>query len=114
MEVVELSQDDHVQWRCVEGPPEWVGTTVTVRPEKEGDGETVLLFTHADWQEPVEFMHHCSTKWATFLIGLRSGLEERRVHQLSRQRDEDQQQLGLMAGRAFRGPLLVGSKPADR
>jgi hypothetical protein len=35
----------------------------------------VLLFTHADWREPVEFMHHCSTKWATVLLGLRSGLE---------------------------------------
>ena len=40
---------------------------------KDGDGETVVLFTHADWREPVEFMHHCSTKWATFLIGLRNG-----------------------------------------
>ena len=74
MEVVELSPDDRVQWRCVEGPLEWVGTTVTFDLKASG-GETVLLFTHADWREPVEFMHHCSTKWATFLIGLRSGLE---------------------------------------
>ena len=74
MEVVELSPCDRVQWRCVEGLPEWVGTTVTF-DLKEGDGETVLLFTHADWREPVEFMHHCSTKWATLLVGLRSGLE---------------------------------------
>jgi uncharacterized protein YndB with AHSA1/START domain len=74
MEVVALSPDEHVQWRCVEGPPEWVGTTVTF-DLKESDGETVVLFTHGDWREQVEFMHHCSTKWATFLIGLRSGLE---------------------------------------
>ncbi len=74
MEVVELSPDDRVQWRCVEGAPEWVGTTVTF-DLKDSAGETVLLFTHADWREPVEFMHHCSTRWATFLIGLRSGLE---------------------------------------
>jgi len=74
MEVVELSPDDHVQWRCVEGPPEWVGTTVTF-DLKDSGGETVLLFTHADWREPVEWVHHSSTKWATFLIGLRSGLE---------------------------------------
>jgi hypothetical protein len=26
-------------------------------------------------REPVEFMHHCSIKWATYLIGLRSGLK---------------------------------------
>ena len=74
MEVAELSPDDRVRWRCVEGPPEWVGTTISF-DLKENDGETVVLFTHADWREPVEFMHHCSTKWATFLIGLRSGLE---------------------------------------
>jgi uncharacterized protein YndB with AHSA1/START domain len=75
MEVVELSPDDRVQWRCVEGPPEWVGTTVTF-DLKDSSGETVVLFTHANWREPIEFMHHCSTKWATFLIGLRSGLED--------------------------------------
>ena len=74
MEVVELSRDDRVQWRCVNGAPEWVGTTVAF-DLKSSSGETVLLFTHADWQEPVEFMHHCSTKWATVLIGLRGGLE---------------------------------------
>ena len=30
---------------------------------------------HADWREPAEFMHHCSTKWAYFLLGLKAGLE---------------------------------------
>lgn len=74
MEVIELSPDDRVQWRCVDGLPEWVGTTVTFDLKEDG-GETVLLFTHADWREPVEILHHSSTKWATFLIGLRSGLE---------------------------------------
>jgi hypothetical protein len=29
------------------------------------------VFKHANWKEPVEFMHHCSTKWATFLLNLR-------------------------------------------
>ena len=24
---------------------------------------------------PVEFMHHCSTKWAVFLLGLRNWVE---------------------------------------
>jgi uncharacterized protein YndB with AHSA1/START domain len=74
MEVVELSPHDRVRWRCVGGVPEWAGTTVTFEL-KESGGETVLLFTHADWREPVEFMHHCNTKWATVLLGLKSGLE---------------------------------------
>ncbi len=42
---------------------------------KHADGETVLLFTHADWREPVEFMSHCSTEWAVYLLGLKASLE---------------------------------------
>ena len=36
---------------------------------------TIVLFKHAGWKEPVEFMHHCSTKWAVFLLSLKSLLE---------------------------------------
>jgi uncharacterized protein YndB with AHSA1/START domain len=68
-----------VRWRCVEGPPEWVGTEVTFRLEWK-DGQTIVLFTHAGWKEPVEFMHHCSTKWATFLLSLRDLLEKADGH----------------------------------
>ena len=39
------------------------------------DGRTTVLFAHRGWAEPVEFMHHCSTKWATFLLSLKSLLE---------------------------------------
>jgi uncharacterized protein YndB with AHSA1/START domain len=74
MEVVDLAPTHRIQWRCVEGADEWVGTTLTF-DLKEADGETVVLFTHADWREPVEFMFHCSTKWGYFLIGLKAWLE---------------------------------------
>jgi uncharacterized protein YndB with AHSA1/START domain len=73
MDVIE-STPSHVMWRCVEGPAEWVGTTLSFALS-HADGETVVMFTHADWREPVAFMHHCSTKWAYFLLGLKDGLE---------------------------------------
>jgi uncharacterized protein YndB with AHSA1/START domain len=74
MEVAELAPTEHVGWRCVQGPEEWVGTTLTF-DLKHSAGETVVLFTHADWREPVEFMYHCSTKWGYFLLGLKAWLE---------------------------------------
>jgi Activator of Hsp90 ATPase homolog 1-like protein len=74
MEVVEPNATDHVGWRCVKGPDEWLGTTFSFDLEPGAD-ETVLLFTHAGWREPVEFMHHCSTKWAYFILGLKASLE---------------------------------------
>jgi len=75
MLVVELVEPTLVRWLCVEGPDEWKGTTVTFELKAEGD-ETTLLFTHAGWREPVAFMHHCSTKWGYFLLGLKAEFGE--------------------------------------
>ena len=72
MEVMEAT-DHRVVWRCVAGPDEWVGGTLTFDLEQNGD-ETVLKFTQS-WRESVDFMFHCSTKWAFFLLGLKASLE---------------------------------------
>jgi hypothetical protein len=37
--------------------------------------QTFVLFSHEGWREPNEFMHHCSTKWATFLLSLKDLVE---------------------------------------
>ena len=63
-----------MSWNCVEGHDEWVGTKITFDLTHKDD-ETVVLFTHADWREPVEFMAHCSARWAYFLLSLKSYLE---------------------------------------
>ena len=78
MEVLEAT-GDRVRWRCVSGPPEWVGTEVTFALSWK-DGQTIVLFSHARWKEAVEFMHHCSTKWATFLLSLRDQIEKSDGH----------------------------------
>jgi uncharacterized protein YndB with AHSA1/START domain len=63
MPVIEAAPNRVVRWRRVQGPKEWTGTQVTFDLTWK-DGQTFVLFKHADWREPVEFMHHCSTKWA--------------------------------------------------
>jgi uncharacterized protein YndB with AHSA1/START domain len=74
MVVRELEPAKHVLWEVVDGPAEWVGTTVSFDLKQEDD-YTIILFKHEGWREPVEFMHHCSTKWATFLLSLKSLVE---------------------------------------
>ena len=74
MEVLEARPAQRVTWKVVDGPEEWVGTTVDWQLRREGD-YTVILFGHRGWKEPVEFMNHCSTKWATFLLSLKSLVE---------------------------------------
>jgi uncharacterized protein YndB with AHSA1/START domain len=74
MKVLELRPAERVLWEVVEGPQEWIGTTVSFDLKQEGD-YAIVLFKHQGWREPVEFMYHCSTKWATFLMSLKSLVE---------------------------------------
>ena len=74
MRVTELQPAQQVSWLVVDGPEEWIGTTISWDLTQEGDYTTVL-FKHQGWKEPVEFMHHCSTKWAIFLMSLKSLVE---------------------------------------
>ena len=74
MKVVKSEPEKLVHWKCVQGPKEWLGTEVTFRL-KWKDEQTFVIFKHAKWKKPAEFMHHCSTKWAVFLLSLRDWLE---------------------------------------
>lgn len=74
MKVLELQPAKLVRWQVVDGPAEWIGTTISWELKQDGD-YAIVLFKHKDWKEPVEFMHHCSTKWAIFLMSLKSLLE---------------------------------------
>ncbi|MEQ1683963.1 MAG: SRPBCC domain-containing protein [Burkholderiaceae bacterium] len=72
--VVELQPGQQVLWQVLDGPAEWVGTRIHWALKQEGE-YCIVLFKHQGWKEPVEFMHHCSTKWAIFLMSLKSLVE---------------------------------------
>ncbi|MBP1773626.1 MAG: polyketide cyclase [Holophagaceae bacterium] len=74
MKVLELQPNQRVMWQVVDGSAEWIGTTITFELRQEGE-YAIVLFKHQGWKEPVEFMHHCSTKWAIFLMSLKSLVE---------------------------------------
>ena len=74
MTVLQLKPEQRVAWEVVSGPADWVGTEITFDLRQEDD-YTIVLFKHQGWQERTEFMHHCSTKWGTFLMSLKSSLE---------------------------------------
>jgi len=74
MKVVQLEPGKKVVWEVVDGPAEWIGTEVSWELSQVDD-YTIILFAHRGWAEQVEFMYHCSTKWATFLLSLKQLLE---------------------------------------
>jgi uncharacterized protein YndB with AHSA1/START domain len=73
-EVLELTPGTRVRWKCVAGAQEWVDTRIQFDINSQ-EGETVLRFKHCGWREEGEYMYHCSTRWAYFLLGLRQLLE---------------------------------------
>lgn len=74
MKVLDLDPGKRVLWEVVAGPEEWIGTHVHW-DLNQADDYTIILFKHQGWKEPVEFMHHCSTHWAIFLMSLKSLIE---------------------------------------
>lgn len=75
--VVEVLGDtpEQIAWRCVEGPEDWRDTRITFSLKPSADGGTTLLFEHAGWREPNEFMGGCTTNWGAYLTSLKSGAE---------------------------------------
>ena len=74
MKILELQPGARVLWQVTDGPEEWLGTRVAFDLRQEGDF-TMVVFKHQGWKEPIEFMHHCSTKWAVFLLSLKAYAE---------------------------------------
>ena len=74
-EVSQLVENRMVVWKHSGAMPEaWMGTEISFLLREEG-GQTFVRFTHAKWKEPTDFMGHCSTKWAVFLLSLKDALE---------------------------------------
>lgn len=74
-EVVELQPGKLVRWKHAgEVPPAWMGTEVSFHLAAEQQ-QTIVRFVHADWADASDFMAHCSTKWAVFLLSLKDALE---------------------------------------
>lgn len=74
-EVVELQPDRLVRWKhSGEVPAAWMGTGISFRLDA-GEQQACVRFVHDNWAEASDFMAHCSTKWAVFLLSLKAALE---------------------------------------
>ncbi len=55
-------------------PEAWVGTEVSFDLIPR-DNQVMVRFRHANWEEATDFMAHCTTKWAVFLLSLKALIE---------------------------------------
>jgi hypothetical protein len=91
MRIINLKPLKYVEWQCIEGAEEWIGTSILFRietgtkeeilnthPEIEGqllqsnlqDG-TVLAFRHDNWRNHTSMYAECNYTWAAFLRSLK-------------------------------------------
>jgi uncharacterized protein YndB with AHSA1/START domain len=73
--VTKLIPNKAVYWQHFGNVPEaWMGTAISFQLEAQGE-QTFVRFTHANWKETTDFMAHCGTKWAVFLLSLKDAVE---------------------------------------
>ena len=71
-EVIEETPGERVAWRCLAGPPEWVGTDVTFDIQTDADDNTSVLFRHGGWATTEDSFPFIAYSWAQILPRLKS------------------------------------------
>ena len=92
MKIRELKTSRRVEWICMTGAEEWIGTTISfelqagdketllnshpemsdqIHQQKEGNEETLLIFHHDDWKEYTPMFAECNYTWGQFLRSLK-------------------------------------------
>jgi len=74
MKITNLEPDNKLEWECLEGDKEWIGTTFLFDLE-EKDGSTILRFSHNNWKEETDFFASCNYNWGYYLRSLKQYCE---------------------------------------
>ena len=74
-EVTDERPGERVAWRCLAGPPEWIGTDVSFDIETDDEGNTSVLFSHSGWATTEESFPFIAYSWAQILPRLKKLVE---------------------------------------
>jgi uncharacterized protein YndB with AHSA1/START domain len=74
MRILTLEPPKKVEWECVGGDEEWIGTRISFDLEKRGD-QTLLRFRHGLWRKTTDFYASCNYNWGHYLSSLKSYCE---------------------------------------
>jgi uncharacterized protein YndB with AHSA1/START domain len=70
MRVVALDESARVEWECLEGDEQWIGTNFVFSLE-DTDGQTTLRFSHGKWREMTDFFATCNYHWGFYMHSLK-------------------------------------------
>jgi hypothetical protein len=70
-EVIDETPGERVAWRCLAGPPEWIGHDIAFDIHTDADGNTSVLFSQGDWKSTEESFPFIAYSWAQILPRLK-------------------------------------------
>jgi uncharacterized protein YndB with AHSA1/START domain len=70
----DVTEGRRLRWRCVGGPPPWIGTDI-VFDLAAADGSTLVRFDHSGWQDADEMVRIVTFGWGQILPRLKSYAE---------------------------------------
>lgn len=71
-EVIEEIPGERVSWRCLAGPPEWIGTELSFDVQSEAEGGASILFSHDGWRTTQQSFPFIAYSWAQILPRLKA------------------------------------------
>jgi uncharacterized protein YndB with AHSA1/START domain len=74
-EVTDEAPERRVVWRCLAGPPEWIGTDVSFELQTDDEGNNSVLFSHDGWSTTDESFPFIAYSWAQILPRLKRLVE---------------------------------------
>lgn len=74
-EVTAETPGERVGWRCLAGPPEWIGTDLAFDIQTDDDGNTSVLFSQDGWATTEESFPFIAYSWAQILPRLKKLVE---------------------------------------
>ncbi len=75
LRLVKAPTPTEVEWHCLSGK-EWKGTRLLFQLS-ESKGQTLLRFTHADWEAVTDYFVSCNTTWGALMFRLKCAAEGR-------------------------------------
>ncbi len=75
MKVRHLKNGEIVNWECVEGPTDWIGTRINFALD-ENEGKTRIRFEHSGFKETDDHFAQCNFSWGRYMVSLRELCEK--------------------------------------
>jgi len=72
MKIISLKKDQKVDWHCVDGAQDWIGTRLRFELSEDKDKNTLVKFEQCGWKEANDFYAQCNYHWGLYMRSLKS------------------------------------------